>query len=71
MIIGIVLGISLAVNIVSLLIIVTSTTGILQENLVTGAVIGAAQASSYATIALIISLIITFALILYLKKPKY
>jgi len=71
MIIGIALGISLTVNLLSLLIITTGTTGILRENMATGAVIGVAQATSYATITLIISLITTLFLILILKKPKY
>jgi len=71
MIIGILLGISLAINITSFLIIITSTTGILRENLATGAVIGTAQATSYATTILIISAIVTFFLMLSLKKPRY
>ncbi len=68
MIIGILLGISLAINLTSLLIIFTSNTGLLRENMATGAVIGVSQASSYAIVTLIISLVITFALMLYLKK---
>lgn len=71
MIIGILLGISLTVNLTSALIIFTSNMGILRENLATGAVIGVGQMSSYAVITLIISLITTFALMLYLRKPKY
>ncbi|NPE26883.1 hypothetical protein HNV12_02680 [Methanococcoides sp. SA1] len=70
MITGIFLGISLAINIVSLLVIATSTTGILKENLVTGAVIGTTAATSYASIILIISLIVTLFLITTLKKSN-
>jgi hypothetical protein len=71
MIIGILLGISLAINLTSLLIIATGTTGILKENLATGAVIGVSQASSYAGVTLIISLISTLFLMLLLREPKY
>jgi len=70
MIIGILLAISLSISLTSLLIIITSTTGILRENMATGAVIGVSQATSYASITLALSLIATLFLILILKKPK-
>jgi hypothetical protein len=70
MITGILLGISLATTLTSLLIITTSNTGILQENLATGAVIGTAQASNYAVVVLIISLTITLFLAITLKKQS-
>ena len=69
MIIGLLLGISVAISLASFGIIVTGTTGILRENLATGAVIGTTGVVSYALIALILSLIATFFLILILKKP--
>ncbi|MBT6690300.1 hypothetical protein HN903_03170 [archaeon] len=68
MIIGIVLAISLAINLTSLLIIITASTGILHENLITGAVIGTTQAASYAFLTLIISLVATFFIISILKN---
>jgi len=68
MIIGILLGITAAISITSLLIIITSTSGALKENLVTGAIIGTAQATSYATITLVLALIATLFLILTLRK---
>ncbi len=69
MILGILLGISLAINITSILFIVTSATHILKENLSTGAVIGITQVPSYASITLAISLITTLFLIAFLR-PK-
>ncbi len=69
MIIGLLLGISIAISLASLGIIITGTTGILRENLATGAVIGTTDAVSYALITLVLSLIATFFLILILKKP--
>ena len=71
MILGILLGISLAINLTSLIIIITSSTGILKENMATGAVIGVSQVSSYAFITLIISLLLTLLLITILKKSKH
>jgi len=70
MIIGTLLCISLSISLTSLLIILTSTTGILRENMVTGAVIGTAQAASCATVTLIVSAIATLFLILLIQKPK-
>ena len=70
MIIGILLGISLATAITSLIIIITGLTGALQKNLVTGSVIGPTGAISYAIIALAISTIAILFLSLILKKPK-
>ena len=68
MIIGLLLGISIAISLASAGIIITATTGILHENLATGAVIGTTGAISYASITLIFSLIAAFFLILVLKK---
>lgn len=68
MIIGFLLGISVAISLASLGIIITGTTGILQENLATGAVIGTTGATSYALITLTLSLVATFFLILILKR---
>ena len=68
MILGVLLGISLAINLVSILIIVTSSSGILRENIATGAVIGISQATSYSFVTLSISLIATLFLIVLIKK---
>ncbi|MBU3923873.1 MAG: hypothetical protein KJ592_03075 [Nanoarchaeota archaeon] len=68
MIIGLLLAISLSISLTSIIIIATSTTGILKENLATGAVIGASQATSYAITTLALSLIATFSFILILRN---
>ncbi len=70
MIIGILLAITLSISITSLALIVTGSTGILRENMATGAIIGTSQAVSYALIVFIISLVATFALILILRKNQ-
>jgi len=64
------LAITVSISLASLTIIITGITGILRENLVTGAVIGTTGAVSYALITLILSLVATFFLILILKKLK-
>ena len=69
MIKGVLLGISIATSLASLGIMITGTTGILRENLATGAVIGTTGAVSYAAIVLVISLIAIFFLTLTIKKP--
>lgn len=70
MIIGLLLGLSIAVALASAGIIITGLTGALQENIVTGAVIGTTGAISYAVITLIISLVAAFFLSLVLKNPS-
>ena len=70
MIIGILLGITAAISITSLLIIITSTSGILQENLITGATIGTTQLTSYATTTLAISTAVALVIILFLRNSK-
>ena len=69
-IVGFLLAITVSISLASLGIIVTGSTGILRENLITGAVIGTASAVSYALITLVLSLIATFFLILVLRKSK-
>lgn len=68
MIIGLILAIAVSVSLASLGIIITGTTGILRENLVTGAVIGTTGIVSYALITFIFSLITVFFLIILLRK---
>jgi hypothetical protein len=70
MITGLLLAISLSISLTSLAIIITGSTGILRENLATGAAIGTSQAVSYAGLILIISTIITFFLVTIIKQ-KY
>ena len=70
MMIGILLGVALAVSITSFLIILTSAVGVLRENLATGAVIGTSQAISYSIFSLIASFVVTLFLILVLIKPS-
>jgi hypothetical protein len=70
MIIGLLLGVSVAISIASLGMIITGGTGLLRENLATGAVIGTTGVVSYAMISFILSLIAAFFLILILKKPE-
>ncbi len=69
-VVGFLLAITVSVALASLGIIVTGSTGILRENLVTGAAIGTTGAVSYALITLVLSLVATFFLILILKKPE-
>jgi len=66
--IGFLLAITASISLASLAIIITGTTGILRENLATGAVIGTTGAVSYALIMFILSLVATFFLVLILKK---
>ena len=70
MILGILLGLSIAGALTSLLIIITSTSGILKENLITGAAIGTTQLASYAAITLALALAATLFLILTLKNKN-
>lgn len=70
MIIGLLLGISVAVFGTSLLMIFTSSTGIIRENLITGATIGTSGIMSYSIAGIIISLIAIFILVKILKNPK-
>jgi hypothetical protein len=70
MLIGIFLAISIAVFLASLGMIIISVSGLLQRNMITGAVIGTAGIASYSLIALVLSLIAIFFLVLIVKKPK-
>ncbi len=68
MIIGILLGISLSFFITSLIFIIMGISGVLKENLVTGAVIGTDFLISYSTIVLTISFIAILFLVFLLKR---
>jgi hypothetical protein len=68
MIIGILLGVSLAMFITSFIFVISDYAGALQENLITGAVIGPDKLASYSFIVLILSFILIVFFILLLKK---
>jgi hypothetical protein len=70
MIIGLFLAVTLSISITSLIVIITGSTGILRENMATGAVIGTSQAVSYAFTTLVLSVIATLALILILRNRQ-
>ena len=70
MIIGVLLAGSIVVFFASVLTITISLIGSNQENLFTGAVLGSKGAVSYSIIALVISVVLIFFLILVLKKPS-
>jgi hypothetical protein len=70
MIIGLLLGVSIAISIASLGIIVFGSSGLIMENLATGSVIGTTGAVSYAVISFVLSLIAAFFLVLILRKPE-
>jgi hypothetical protein len=70
MLIGIFLGISISVSLASLIIIFTTTTGLIAENPATGAAIGTTTTVSYALITLVLSLVTTLFLISILRKYK-
>lgn len=70
MIIGLLLGFSVAVALASLGIIVFGSSGLILENLATGAVIGTTGIVSFAIISFVLSLIAAFFLILVLRNPE-
>ena len=71
MIKGILLGICLSMFIVSSILIFSGTTGRLQENLITGAVINPGTVFSYAIVTLFLSVISgLFIIFLILKDFK-
>ena len=65
---GTILAISLSVFVASLVLIATSTTGILKENIITGNIIGQGTVISYSFVALALSFIIGLFVILSLRK---
>ena len=68
--IGMLLGVSLAIMFSSLGVILLTATGAVKQGLVTGAVIGSTGAISYAVISFILSLVAVFFLALIIKKPE-
>ena len=69
MIIGLLLGVSLAVTFASLGLIIMGASGVIRENIITGSVIGTAGVVSYSVVAFFLSLIAVFFLVLILKNP--
>jgi hypothetical protein len=69
-VIGMLLGVSLAVMLSSLGIVVFSATGAIRSGAVTGAVVGTSGVISYAIIVFVLSLIAVFFFALILKKPE-
>ena len=70
MIKGTLLGISISVFIVSLFLAVTSLTGTLKENIITGAAVGQSAITTYSFVALFLSFIVGFFVIILIFKKK-
>lgn len=68
MIIGLLLGLSLATFITASVFVVAGYSGLMTENLITGAAIGANQLASYSLIPLILSFIAVLFLISLLRR---
>jgi hypothetical protein len=68
MIIGILLGISLSFFITSLILIFMGLSGVLRENLVTGAVVGTESLISYSSIILVVSFMVTLFFVFLIKR---
>jgi hypothetical protein len=65
---GVLLALSLSVFIVSLIFVISSSIGSLQENLITGNVIGKGSFTSYAIISLVFSFVFSLAVSLWMKN---
>ncbi|MBT7102561.1 hypothetical protein HN935_03560 [archaeon] len=70
MITAFLLAISISIALASLVLIIVGSTGLIRENLATGAVIGVGETISYATVSLIIFLVISVVLIIVLKNKN-
>jgi hypothetical protein len=70
MITAFLLAISISIALTSLMLIIVGSTGLIRENLATGAVIGVGETISYATASLIIFLVISIVLILIIKNKN-
>ncbi len=68
MIKGILLGISISVFIVSLIFTFSGTSGNLQENIITGNVIGSLQLTGFAAAGLIVSFVLGFFAVLWIRS---
>lgn len=65
---GIILGISTAVFLTSLIFIIAGFLGGIKENIITGAVLGSNQLAAYSIIPLVLSFVIGLFVILTMKK---
>lgn len=65
---GIILGITAAVFITSLIFTIAGLTNTLKENIITGAALGPSQLANYSIIPLVLSFIIAVFIILTIKK---
>lgn len=68
MIIGLLLGLSLAIFMTSGIFVLVGYSGFLKENLITGAVIGGETLASYSWVPLILSFIAILFLISILRR---
>ena len=70
MIKGVSLGVSIAIFLTSLAVIVAGFSGALQSSFITGAAIGAAGVVSYGVVFLIVSMIAIFLLTLSMRPKR-
>lgn len=70
MIKGILLAVFIASFVVSLIIFTTSSTGILKENMTTGAFLGVSQIKSYSFMAMCLSFLGKMFVIVWILKAK-
>ena len=70
MIKGALLGITAAIFLTSLIFVLSSTTGILKPNIITGTTIYPMELASYSAVTLVISAIIGVALVVWIVKSR-
>jgi len=70
MIKGLLLAISIGVFVVSLVLLVSGLIGALQENIITGAVVGSKDITNYSFPALILSFLSIFIIASLMKKSE-
>jgi hypothetical protein len=68
MIIGLLLGFGLAIFLTSGVFVIVGYSGLLKENLITGAVVGGETLASYSLAPLVLSFIAILFIIVLLKK---
>ncbi|MBT3642791.1 hypothetical protein HN604_01830 [archaeon] len=68
MIVGIFLGVSLAVFLAASLLMLTGASGLVQDNIITGSVIGNTGLRPYLAFIIVISLAVLYFTFGYLKK---
>jgi len=65
---GLLLSLFLGIFGASLIVFISSSTGVLQENILTGNVIGISAVTNYAVAVSFVSLILVILIILWMKK---